>query len=262
MTGPRRYKRIGHHRREANAIYKAQMQAAIARLSYHRYTDAYIAARLGQSIKTIRKYKRQMMAKPPRPIPNAVHPDDLKHYRRTEPRPGKKLGDLVQIPPKEVREYRRLCLDLRKQAMPYDEIASVVGITEQEARRFTAEALSFLQDSETTNTELERRLMVEQIDAMIRAGYKLATKKNGDPNFDAQDRIIKLLDRKAKLLGLDQVPAQDIRVKLQELAAEANYDLRELEDIARHVLARHRFTMIESEPVTAVSEPVSSEPAS
>src|SRR4029079_16794630 len=102
--------------------------------------------------------------------------------------------------------------------------------------------------------------MVEQIDAMIRSAYVMATRTEDlPPNLDAQDRIIKLLDRKAKLLGLDQVPAQDIRVKLQQLSQEGNYDLEELEDIARVVLARHRFQIVsptdETSPGSESSRP-------
>lgn len=148
------------------------------------------------------------------------------------------------LDPADIRELRAQCLDMRKAMLTFPEIAKVLGISEKDARAHTAYALKALQDSETSHADLERRLMVEQIDDMIRAIRPHAVGDDDkDPVLDAVDRMIKLMDRKAKLLGLDQAESVDVMVKLQHIASEANYDLVELQEIARDVFARHRMPM-------------------
>jgi len=256
----------GYYSRQAQAIYTLQMREAIMRRTQEGYTDEQIAQELGQTEATIRRYRKAAMAHP-RALPPPDEPGTSDEPRRKIPpkgpgpgphRPGSRKSPMEILPPADVDKYRAVCLAMRKQAIPFDEMARTLGITEKEARRYTADALRGLSDSETTHAELERRLMVEQIDAMIRSAYVMATRTEDlPPNLDAQDRIIKLLDRKAKLLGLDQVPAQDIRVKLQQLSQEGNYDLEELEDIARVVLARHRFQIVSPTDETSPGSEVS-----
>jgi len=145
-------------------------------------------------------------------------------------------------------EMRKKCLLLRKAALPFDEIADRLGITETEARSYTADALRAISASESSHAEAERRLMVEQIDDMIRAirpntvGYT-ADGDTAPVILDAIDRMIRLMSQKAKLLGLEQLPATDIMARLQQLAFDGGYDMVEIEDIARDVLARHKFKM-------------------
>jgi len=262
---PRRHNR-GHAARAADAIYTLQMREHIIRRTAQGASDDEIASELGQTPQTIRRYKRTLLEEGPRALPPPPE-EEPRHRARIPPKgpgPGphrpRSPKRVEVLPGPDVLALRAACLSLRKAAQPFDVIGLRLGISTVEARRYTAEALREISDSETTNAELERRLMVEQIDDMIRAAYTMATRSAADPdgpglppNFDATDRIIKLLDRKSKLLGLDQVPAQDIKIKLQQLAVEGNYDLAELEDIAKQVLARHRFQILEPASVDDVS---------
>ena len=249
----------GYYKRQAEAIYRLQMREAVVRMSQEGLSDDEIAQALGQSSATIRGFRSKAMAGPPKALPPPPEPRRKVPPRGSGPgphRPRSPKAAVEVLDSPDVIELRKQCLSLRKALVPFDEMAQTLGISEREARLRTAEALRQLSDSETTNAELERRLMVEQLDEMIRAAYASATarsEKGLAPNLDATDRILKLLDRKAKLLGLDQVPAQDIRIKLQTLAHEGNYDMAELEDIAREVLARHRFAIIEPSQVDDVS---------
>jgi hypothetical protein len=160
------------------------------------------------------------------------------------------LSTSISIDPDEIldaqdiTDLRNACLDLRKSMLPFREIAQELGISEADARAHTAYALRALQDSETTHADLERRLMVEQIDDMIRAiRPQTVGLDDKEPVLEAIDRMLKLMDRKAKLLGLDQAESVDIMVRLQTLAVEGNYDMLELMDLAKDTLSRHRIKM-------------------
>ncbi len=164
------------------------------------------------------------------------------------PPPHAASGEVLDPP--ELVQLRKDCLTLRKAARPYDEIAELLGITEREAKRITAEALSEIQRSEYSNADMERRLMLEQLDQMIAGIHAPATgrKMNGQPtmiDLGAIDRMLKLLKQKADLMGLSQPPAEDLRIRLQQLADDGQYDIVDLEEIARDVLAAHRSKLPE-----------------
>jgi DNA-binding CsgD family transcriptional regulator len=259
---------VGYYRRQANAVYELQMREAIIRLTHAGKTDEEIARLLGQSTATIKKYRRRSME---RAITHYVqHPDDDPtrrdpeqpdendatdpRRRRVPPRgagpgphrPGSAKSPTEILPSPDTLALRRQCLDLRKAAMPFDEMAEHLGISEQEARQYTFEALKHLQDSELSTAELERRLMVEQLDQMIAAVHAPATGRHPTlgsvpPVLEAIDRMLRLMKQKADLLGLNQPPAVDILSRLRDMAEESKYDLLELQDIARDVLAKHRL---------------------
>jgi len=246
---PRKHrKRIGYRRRQVDAIYALQMREAILRLGHAGYTDEQLAQHLGQSISTIQKYRRQAMDLPlgQGPAPDLPYRDGMPVI----------LTPQRLAPTREIMALRSSCLQLRKQMLDWPDIASRLKITEHEARRYFTEAIREIQASETTHAELERRLMVEQLDDMLRPLLPQATHPD-KPVYEATDRALKLLERKAKLLGLDQVPTLDIMAQLQDLAQEGSYDIRELEDIARDVLARRRFKVgVPRQTVDAISEVV------
>jgi predicted transcriptional regulator len=154
------------------------------------------------------------------------------------------------LPPPDVLQLRSDALKLRKAMIPFDEMAELLGVSESQARKAVQEALHDLQTSEALNADMQRQLMIEQIEQMIAAIHAPATGRliNGKPvmiDLGAIDRMLKLLQRKAELMGLTYAPAEDIKVKLQRLAEEAGYDIVELEDIARDVLQAHKLRLPE-----------------
>lgn len=334
----RRRRQRGYYRRQAKAIYELQMREAVMRWTHEKVPDPDIARRLGQTVSTIKKYRResiersakraaftrtfevpatavsglpspyalpapeapksgraframkqqQRRARYPRAYwpdgsgvgqdggrtvpalpPGSTDPSDPPRWSSssragggvppTPPPPPRPPGggggssphepDEILDPP-DIVQLRKDCLMLRKSMIPFDIMAMKLGITEQEAKRYTAEALKQLTESEMMNADLERRLMIEQLDQMIAAIHPMST------GFDLQhgqrpvvleaiDRMLKLMQKKADLLGISHVPASDIRLRLQALAEEQGYDILDLEDIARDVLQAHKIRLPE-----------------
>jgi len=154
------------------------------------------------------------------------------------------------LDPPDLEALRERCLGLRKAGLTYAQIAAMTNQPDSEVRRHIATALRDLEDSELSRADAERRLMVEQLDDLIRVirpqavGLSLAgTPLPNGPVLQAVDRLSKLYAQKARLLGLDQAPSVDIMLRLQTLAASDGYDLDELEEIARDVLAKHKMQL-------------------
>lgn len=157
-------------------------------------------------------------------------------------------GELLDPP--DVVILKRQCLELRKAMIPFAQMAEMLGITAQQARDYTAGALGDLERSESLNADQERTLMLQQLDQMIQAVIPMATGYSveyGKVPLDlgGMDRYMKLLKQKADLLGINQVPAVDIRIKLQRFADEHGYAIEDVEDIARDVLASHKLKLPE-----------------
>lgn len=191
----------------------------------------------------------QQSPEPPDPAEHAEDAQDGSEIYEEPVRSLVRVGSHVIDPndvedPEDIRVLRNACLDRRKAMMTFREMAQDLGITEAQARAHTAAALRELQDSVTSSAELERRLMVEQIDDMIRAVRPDTVETDGKaPVLDAIDRMLKLMDRKAKLLGLDQAEPVDIMLKLQTIAEESKYDVTELHEIASDVLKKYRIKL-------------------
>lgn len=154
------------------------------------------------------------------------------------------------LDPPDVIQLRADALKLRKAMLPFSEIAELLGVSEPQARQAVAEAVQEIQRSEQFNADMHRQLMIEQIDQMIAAIHAPATGQliNGrriQVDLGAIDRMLKLMQRKAELMGLTIIPAEDIKVKLQRLAEEAGYDIVDLEEIAKDVLAAHKTRLPE-----------------
>jgi len=137
------------------------------------------------------------------------------------------------IEPPDTMRLKREILDLRKRALPYDYIADQLGITPEEAKSLGMQAIRGLGGDEINDIELAKRLQIEQIDAMIAGIYPKAI--NG--MFEAIDRMVKLLDAKAKLLGLNAATKIDIENRLVIMADQMGADIDELREIAKEVIA-------------------------
>lgn len=312
-----------YYRKQAEAIYDLQMREAVIRLTYEGVPDRDIAKQLGQSVSTIRKYRRQSIRRagrrshemaisgPPPPVirrtvlpqPPITHPRRLtvsadyrplrawpvgtarvSSPRALPPRGGSSFGSgaldpsdcgdpgaasasappAASAPPTagpgptpvsgtvledtpEIVQLRKDCLFLRKAMIPFDKMAERLGISEQEARQRTYEALDELRTSEMHHADLERQLMLEQINEMILAVRPPAIGYDGTrpPIFEAVDRMVKLLKQKAELMGLTNPPAVDLMIRLQAMASEGGYDITELQEIARERLAKRKIHLPE-----------------
>ena len=190
-----------------------------------------------------------------------------------DPDPPPTSGEVLDPP--DVLQARQDCLMLRKAAMTFSEIAEQLGITDQQARHYTHDALKHLETSELNTADLERRLMIEQLDQMLAAVHPMATgrtiNKPGQrrvPVLEAIDRMSRLLKQKAELMGISEPPSSDIMIRLQQMADEGQYEFADIMDIARDVFAKHKIPMpaklpnrqerVYSQPTEATVPPASS----
>jgi hypothetical protein len=123
-------------------------------------------------------------------------------------------------------------------------IAEHLGISEEEAVAYAKAEIRRLGQDELLDIDLARRMHIEQIDAMIAAIYDDATgtTKFGDSRpvkYEAIDRMVRLLDAKAKLLGLNAPQKIDIDTRLVVMADQMGADLDELREIAVEVLEQY-----------------------
>lgn len=250
-----------YFRRHADEIYELQMREAVVRLTRDGVPDPEIGAQLGATPHEVRGWRRRAIN---RSINRARGRRGKAQSMLGLPSgklsgfpPGYGPGPRASVDPDEIidspeaEQLRERCLFLRKSMMPYAKMAQILAITEKEARTYTYEAIEQLEKSERMNADLERRLMIEQIDQMIAAihapstGLDIETGSYRSVDYRAIDRMLKLFEKKADLLGLTTPPAIDIRLKLQSLAAEGGYDIVDLEEVAREVLQNHKIRLPE-----------------
>jgi hypothetical protein len=94
-------------------------------------------------------------------------------------------------------EKRRKALRLRKAGMGYESIASKVGYSNAGAAYKAVQAA--LKATIQEPADDVRTLEIERLDRLMLALWKLAL----EGESDAIDRVLKIMDRRAKLLGLD-----------------------------------------------------------
>jgi len=96
-------------------------------------------------------------------------------------------------------EGQLTALQLRQRGWTYQEIGDALGITKQNAYKRVETALRPLQEELKERVTIEREADLTRIGEMLKALWPASTA--GDPA--SIDRVTKLLDRRAKLLGLD-----------------------------------------------------------
>lgn len=97
------------------------------------------------------------------------------------------------------QERRKKAFDLRKGGANYQQIGDALGMSRQGARKTVEAAIDKL-NKEVSDAALHYRTL--QLERLERMHFGLwARAINGDDT--AVDRIIKIMDRQAKLLGLD-----------------------------------------------------------
>lgn len=105
-------------------------------------------------------------------------------------------------------ERRREAFDLRKRGATYDEIGRVLGITRQAAYELVKRELEDIRAHTQDDVETVRALELERLDRLFAGSYAAAA--GGDPKALAS--IMKVMERRARLLGLDAPVRQDIEL--------------------------------------------------
>lgn len=134
---------------------------------------------------------------------------------------------------------------MRTNAVPVDEIAELLGITESEAAQAIQEQATRLNNSEINTTEVARRVQLEQLDMALRQIMPQVTGKDLDGNdreinIDMIDRFLKIMDQKAKLTGIAAPQRVDLSIRLRRIAEESGeFEYDDLEEILRDVIRDH-----------------------
>lgn len=96
-------------------------------------------------------------------------------------------------------ENRRKAVQLRKAGFTYQEIADQIGMTRGNAYKLVAEAMQEFKTESAEEAQEVKRVELARLDHATRAIWSQVA--NG--NHGAIDRLLRIMDRRAKLLGLD-----------------------------------------------------------
>lgn len=104
-------------------------------------------------------------------------------------------------------QTRRLeALDLRKAGFTYAAIGNRLQVSGEQARLDVMAALKQLAEHQDVETAEYRNLELERLDRLQLAIWKQAI----DGNLGAIDRLLKISERRARLMGLDAPVKQEI----------------------------------------------------
>jgi hypothetical protein len=96
-------------------------------------------------------------------------------------------------------ENRSKAIALRKEGSTYEEIGKTLSISTQRAHKIVTSELTRIRKETAEETDELRTLELQRLDAMFMVCYRDA--QEGD--YPAVDRCLKIMERRAKLLGLD-----------------------------------------------------------
>lgn len=104
-------------------------------------------------------------------------------------------------------ERRQRALELRRRGYSYPMIAADIGCSLSTAHTHVKTALQEIVEKTREDAEHVRTVELERLDQMLRGVWDKAS--DGDPQ--AVDRVLKVMERRAKLLGLDVPTSLDLR---------------------------------------------------
>jgi len=96
-------------------------------------------------------------------------------------------------------ERREKAIELRKAGATYQSIADNLGVTPQAAHKMVMKVLGDLAEKSQENAEHVRSIELQRLDKLFFAMYQQAVKGSQG----AVDRCLRIMDRRAKYLGLD-----------------------------------------------------------
>lgn len=142
--------------------------------------------------------------------------------------------------PKKLRraEIVRQALEYRKAGMTYDEIGRRLGFSTQRAGKIVNEELKRINKKSAEDAQEITTLEMLRLDAMLQGIWKSATEEG---SLGAVDRVLAIMNRRAKMLGLDEVSKSTVTA-LQNINLNMN-GAKELTDAERaqaiqNILAR------------------------
>jgi len=133
-------------------------------------------------------------------------------------------------------ERRQKAFDLRLLNQSYQTIADNLGCTKQAAWKMVQKVLKDIEAKTTESAATVKAMEQMRLDRMAAAALPKAVASN--PDYAAIDRVLRIMERRAKLMGLDQ-PDKVAQTDPtgQHQAKNPDYDnaLRELAEIRREL---------------------------
>lgn len=102
----------------------------------------------------------------------------------------------------KARERKQEALSLRMSGVTFEQIGQRLGITRQAAHKAVTQALADIQKETNEDAEKLRHLELERLDKM-QASIWASVLTGG---YGAIDRVLRIMERRAKLIGLDIEP--------------------------------------------------------
>jgi len=96
-------------------------------------------------------------------------------------------------------ETRKKALELRTLGLSYRQIGEQLGVSKTVAYKHVLKAIETLENESREDARVNRRLDLERLDWIIREAMKQSLK--GD--LQAMDRIMKAIDRRARIYGFN-----------------------------------------------------------
>lgn len=118
----------------------------------------------------------------------------------------------------------------------YQRIYEQTGVPEEEASKYVASHLNKLRNLEPTDIQQARTMQLARLDELLTAMWATAMKGS----HHAMDQVLKILDRQAKLQGLDAPIRVDIEHRVRQLARESGLDEEEAVLAAMQLLEKQR----------------------
>jgi DNA-binding CsgD family transcriptional regulator len=106
-------------------------------------------------------------------------------------------------------ERKLQALELRKGGATFQQIGDALGISKQNAHKHVMTALTAMNEQIAEEASVMRTLELERLDKLWFAMYRQATQGNQG----AVDRCIRIMERRAKLLGLDAPTRTELSTK-------------------------------------------------
>jgi len=148
---------------------------------------------------------------------------------------GKNSGEML-----DHEENRQKCIDLRRDGKTYAQIGQEMGFTAQRAHAIITKELARIRSERQQSNEDVRDIEIERIDKLMGVCMERADPpETKDPELlelqaenrmKAIDRAVKLMDRRAKLLGLDAPKRIDTSITNNPLSTASDEELDKLID--------------------------------
>jgi hypothetical protein len=149
---------------------------------------------------------------------------------------------LAAMPPRRFEdklEVRQRVWNLKKEGSSTSEIAQMVGMSERNVRHIIRRTVAEI--DVTSWLENEVAVDLARIEGLLKVWWPYATDvpQNGDrPDLEAAFFLVKLLERKARLLGLDAPKRVDVRALIVQWAEDHGLDPDDVIDATADLLPR------------------------